>query len=214
MRELKNKHLNHKYLKTPYLIAVTGNFGVGKNLIGSILQSKGIAVIDTDDIVASLLASKNPTTEKIAHVFGKAVAGDKKALAKIVFNNKLKRKTLESIIHPQVRDRLRQFVKKNKKMIIVLIPLLFESGMEKNYHEVWCVICSKDVQLKRLIKKGFTLDEIELRLNSQMKQAIKARKADFVIDNSRSIRDSKKQVLKRLKVLAQLTHSPHLFLSK
>jgi len=214
------KELKNKQFKMPYLIAVTGNFGTGKSLVGNILCKKGITVIDTDDIVANILASKNKVTDKIVNTFGKVTLFhakiNKKALANIVFKNKSKRKLLESIIHPVVRDELKKIIKVNKakKIIAVLIPLLFESGMERNYHEIWCVICSKDVQLKRLMKKGFTSEEIKLRLNSQMNQSFKARKSNFVINNSKSINYSKKQILKRLKLLARLDRSRHLFLSK
>lgn len=204
MKELKNKQP-----KVPYLIAITGNFGTGKSLVGSILCEKKIPVIDTDDIVASILASKNKITNKIVNVFGEVVLShakiNKKALANIVFKNKTKRKLLELIIHPAVRNELKKFIKVNKakKIVAVLIPLLFESGMEQNYHEIWCVTCSKDVQLKRLIKKGFTSKEIKLRLNSQMNQSFKASKSDFVINNSQSVSYTKKQVLERLKLLAR-----------
>ena len=162
MKELKNKQF-----KAPYLIAITGNFGTGKSLIGSILREKKIPVIDTDDIVADILASRNNITNKIVHAFGKIVLLslqknlkneskkqyiNKKALAGIVFKNNAKRKLLESIIHPVVRNKLKKFIEvnKTKKIVAVLIPLLFESGMEQNYHEIWCVTCSKDVQLKKL----------------------------------------------------------------
>ncbi len=199
-------------MSKPYLIAITGNFGSGKSLVGNVLAKRGISVIDTDNIVADILSEKNKVTKNIVKLFGDSVSGKTKQsfinkgnLAKIVFNSKKKLKLLESLIHPEVRKRISEYIQKhkNQNIIAVLIPLLFEAKMEKQYHEVWCVICSKVEQYKRLIKKGFTLEEIKKRLNMQMDQNLKAKKADYVIDNSGSVNSTRKQALKRLKLLVQ-----------
>lgn len=216
MKISKNNFFNSY---NPYLIGITGNFGTGKSLVGNILQSHGVTVFDTDDIVAKILSSKNLATKKIVNYFGDSIVNNlksqylnKKALAKMVFNSAKKLRFLESIIHPEVRKILKSLIQKNKnqKIIAVLIPLLFESKQECDYNETWCIVCSKDIQYKRLLKKGFTLHEIKLRLQSQMKQAEKTKKVDIIINNLGSRKQTKHQVLNRLNLLlAQLNRNPH-----
>lgn len=186
----------------PYLIAITGSFGTGKSTVGRILKQLGICVVDTDHIVGKILATKNHITKKIIKMFGYA---DKKSLAKVVFHNPSKRKKLESIVHPEVRRVLKIFISKNrnKKIIAVLIPLLFESKMNKTYDEVWCVTCSKKEQIKRLIQKGFKLSEIKKRILAQLPQKEKVKRSDFVIDNSGTIQRTKRQVARRVRLLVR-----------
>lgn len=201
------KKQNNKNIK-PYLVAITGNFGVGKSLIGQMLIDEGCLVFDTDEIVKEILKTKNPVTESIVNIFGKGVRNlnsdyyiNKKNLASIVFHSEERRKELESIIHPEVEKCLQKlFIScKDEPFIFVLVPLLFECGLEKNYHESWCITCNKEVQLQRLLDKGFSDSEIAQRINAQMPQEEKAKKADFLIDNSGSIEQTKKQLISRLK---------------
>ena len=192
---------------SPYLIGITGSFGTGKSLVGEILEEIGITVIDTDEIVKNILKTKNNITQKIQDEFGKSVINNegseyinRKELAKLVFNNDLKRQKLESIIHPEVNKVLNYFISQNKEKstIAVLIPLLFECRLESFYNEIWCVNCKRGIQLERLLKKGFLEDEIKLRINSQLPIETKIKRSDYVIDNSGTIEETKKQVLSRL----------------
>ncbi|OGI07087.1 MAG: dephospho-CoA kinase [Candidatus Melainabacteria bacterium RIFCSPLOWO2_02_FULL_35_15] len=204
---------------SPYLIGITGGFGTGKSLAGKILEGAGITVIDTDEIVKNILETKNNITLTIQNEFGAGIIINKpgeyinrKALAKIIFNDDLKRKKLESILHPEVNKVLDYFIlqNKDKSIIAVLVPLLFECHLESFYNEIWCVTCKSEIQLERLLKKGFTPDEIKLRINSQLPIKEKTKKSNFVIDNSDTIDETKKQVLSRLTELVQSNHNPRL----
>ena len=204
--------------KKKYLIGITGSFGTGKSFVGEVLNRCGIAVIDTDRIVKNILSNKNQITKKIVTVFGKDILTpesksciNKKKLAEIVFNNNSKRILLEKIIHPEVKRRLHKLINKKKnKIIVVLIPLLFESKLEEDYDEIWCVVCNLKVQLKRLKERGFSLKDSIRRIKAQLPQNQKAKLADFVIDNSSSRANTKKQIINKLKSLAQLNRSSHL----
>ena len=218
MKNLKNNKTN-----IPYLIGITGGFGTGKSLAGKVLEELGIIVIDTDEIVENILKTKNNITLMIQNEFGASIITNKtdeyinrKALAEMVFNDKLKRKKLESIIHPEVNKILDHFISQNKdkSIISVLIPLLFECNLEGFYNEIWCVTCKNEIQLERLLKKGFTLDEVKLRINSQLPIKEKVKKSNFVIDNSGTIDETKKQIISRLTKLVQLSHNPHLSCDK
>ncbi len=207
----------------PYLIGITGGFGTGKSLTGEILKETGVTVVDTDEIVKNILNTKNNITEKIQNEFGDTVVNktesdyiNKKFLAQIVFNYEDKRKKLELIIHPEVNKVLDTFISQNKDkdIVAVLIPLLFEAGRESFFDEIWCVKCNSEVQFERLIKKGFTPEEIKARINSQLPIETKVKKSTFVIDNSGSIDETKEQVISRLKKLVQSNHSLHLSLDR
>ncbi len=208
---------------SPYLIGITGGFGTGKSLTGKILEELGITVIDTDEIVKNILKTRNNITLTIQNEFGNNIITNRtneyinrKALAKMVFADDLKRKKLESLTHPEVNKILDYFISQNKDkdIIIVLIPLLFECRLESFYNEIWCVTCESKIQLERLLKKGFTEEEVKSRINSQLPIKEKVKKSDFVIDNSGTIDETKKQVLSRLTKLVQLNHNPHLSCDK
>ena len=202
----------------PYIIAITGSFGTGKSLVGEILKEFGMYVIDTDDIVRDILKSKNQVTLKIVKEFGDEVINknsesfiNKSSLSSIVFNDAKKRKTLETIIHPEVRGILANLISfnKDKNIIVVLVPLLFESHLENLYNETWCVMCDEKMQLERLQEKGYSLGEASSRIKAQLSQGEKAKQSDFVLDNSSTKDKTKEQVIERLKQLAQLNHNLH-----
>ena len=214
---------NKNKTSTPYLIGITGSFGTGKSSAGKILEELGVIVIDTDEIVKNILSTKNNITQMVQNEFGSNIINDnaneyidKKTLAKLVFNDDLKRKKLESFIHPEVNKVLESFISRNKdkSTIAVLVPLLFECNLENFYNELWCITCNSKIQLERLLKKGFTQEEIKQRTDSQLPIEVKAKRSNFVIDNSDTIDETKKQIISRLKELAQSNHNLHLFFDK
>lgn len=208
----------------PYLVGITGSLGTGKSTVGNILDNLGLYVIDTDHIVSEVLAQRSKVTLAIVREFGEEILNqddavnylNKAKLAKLVFYDEKKRKKLESLIHPEVKRKLDNLIKSNrdKEIIFVLVPLLFESHMETKFDEIWCVICKRKVQLERLQKKGFKLRDINARINAQIPQKEKAKLSDFVIDNTGKRRKTKEQVLSRLKELAQLNRNLHLSFCK
>ena len=210
--------------KSSYLIAVTGVFGSGKSTVGKAVSKHSLSVIDTDDIVREILSKENEVINEIVSEFGKDVLSvntaqyiNKKNLAEIIFSDESKRKKLESILHPRVRAILNDefILNKDKSAIIfALVPLLAEANFEDMFDEIWCVICDHSPRTERLLKKGFSLSEINARTSSQLPQDEKARRADFVIDNSGSVSETESQVNERLKQLAQLNHSLHLSFDK
>lgn len=202
------------------MIGITGVFGSGKSTVGKILNKFSVLVIDTDDIVREMLSSKNELTDKVVLRFGNSVSSEipgeyinKKALASIVFNDISKKKELEGIIHPAVALALKEQISFNKtksSIIAVLVPLLFEANMQNLFNEVWCVVCDKDIQIGRLLEKGFSLDDIKARVVSQLPQEEKAKKSNFIINNSKNVSETETQVVSRLKQLVQLNHNLHL----
>ena len=127
-----------------------------------------------------------------------------------------KRKKLELVLHPEVIKLLKNKIAQNndKEIIAVLVPLLFEANLKKMFNEIWCVICDETIQMKRLQDKGFLVEDVKSRLKAQLPQNEKARLSDYVIDNSGTVVETKEQVIKRLKQLAQSNRNFHLSFGK
>jgi len=185
-------------------VGLTGSIGTGKSTVLKIFKDLGAYVIDADEIVHSLYKRKD-IQEKVKSEFGDVFNEDnslnRKKVAEIIFNNPEKKKILESIIHPEVRkeinNKIRDIENKDKNAIVIVeIPLLIETGQYKEYDTVVVVYSPKNLQLDRLLKKGLSKEEALKRINSQMDIEEKLKYADFVIDNSSSIEDLKKEVIK------------------
>ncbi|MDD3149435.1 MAG: dephospho-CoA kinase [Candidatus Gastranaerophilales bacterium] len=185
-------------------IALTGNIGAGKSLAESILQEKNIPVIDCDKIGHDLLKNNDDVIFQVKNLFKndniQTIDGkiDRKKLGKIVFENEQKRIKLEKIIHPEILNKIHQFFEKNKneKIAVVSIPLLFEIGWQKYFDKTILIIIDEKLQLERLlVRDNLNKEEIIARIKSQIPQSEKINKADFIIDNSGNIENTKKQVL-------------------
>ncbi|MDO8633709.1 MAG: dephospho-CoA kinase [archaeon] len=181
---------------------VTGNFGSGKTTVGKLLEELGCAFLNSDRVVASLYAKKN-VQKALVGAFGKKVIFKKKVnrafLAGIVFSDKKKRKKLEGIVHPIVFAEIRKFFKrfrKTKKIAVAEAPLFFESPVSSNLRPDFVIVawCKQKKALARLKKKGFSEKETLARMNAQLPISKKKRLADFVVDNSKPVESTRKQV--------------------
>lgn len=178
-------------------IALTGGIACGKSLAGDYLQKLGIPVIDADHVVHQLLKEDLTLKRQIQEEFGPAIfnaAGeiDRVQLGKAVFGNLDKRKLLESWIHPKTREQIEAFYRRHSEdpKVVAIIPLLFESGIEKYYDEVWLLETEPDMQLDRLLNhRGMSREDAQARILSQMPSDIKRQRAELhgcycIINNS------------------------------
>lgn len=190
----------------PRTIAITGTIGSGKSLVGDVLASHGYFVIDTDQIVHRLFAQDNDLKQAIRARFGDAVFGaageiDRGQLGRLVFADATARKDLEDIVHPAVRKDCRRQVDalSQEKLVFVLVPLLFEAGIQDQFDSVWTVTAAEEVLRERLKRRSHLSDEeMDKRLAAQWAQAAKAAKADHVIDNSGTVSDTTQEILRLL----------------
>ena len=187
-------------------IGLTGSIGMGKSETARIFNSLGIPVYDADASVHKLYESGKTGAIAIKKIFPEAISDDgsvdRKILGGIVVGNKTNIKKLEDIIHPLLKnDRLDFFEKNiNEKIVVLDIPLLFETKGESQVDYVVVVSTSDNIQKQRVLERpDMTEDKFEKILLSQMPNEAKCKKADFIIDTSISIDDAKKQVLNILK---------------
>ena len=187
-------------------IGLTGSIGMGKSETARIFSGLGIPVYDADASVHKLYESGKTGAIAIKKIFPEAISDDgsvdRKILGGIVVGNKTNIKKLEDTIHPLLKnDRLDFFEKNiNEKIVVLDIPLLFETKGESQVDYVVVVSTSDNIQKQRVLERpDMTEDKFEKILLSQMPNEVKCRKADFIIDTSISIDDAKKQVLNILK---------------
>ena len=177
-------------------IGLTGGIASGKSSVGRLLEARGWPVLDADQYAHDALAPNTPASEAVVERFGAAVGCasdlDRKALGRIVFSDSDERRWLEALIHPVVRERFDQELDalRSEPVVVLMIPLLFEVGLESLCSEVWVVDCDKEQQLERLRRRdGLSPGDAEVRLDAQWPLSRKRALADRVIDNRGSSED-------------------------
>jgi dephospho-CoA kinase len=169
---------------------LTGGIGMGKSAAAQILREHDVPVVDTDLIAYQIVQPGLPILEKIQHEFGNQIIGvdgqlRRDELAKIIFADATARKKLEVIMHPPIRKlwlaQIEQWRREQKPHAVVVIPLLFETGAEKNFDSTVCVACSAVTQRQRLLERGWTSGQIEQRVAAQWSIEEKIATANFVV---------------------------------
>ena len=183
------------------LVALTGNYGMGESTVLSLFRKSGVPTLDTDKIVESLFRSKK-ILGKIKQLLGEKVFNEsgslnKKKVADIIFKSASLRRSLEDILHPFVFDKIKDFIDKmniNDKILIIAVPLVYERGYEDRFDRIIVVHTREEIAVSRLGKKGIPKKDVLLRLKAQLPIEKKKKKADFLIDNSGTIEETKIQV--------------------
>ena len=175
-------------------IGLTGGIGSGKSTVADLFRKRGAHVIDLDLIAREVVEPGRAAWRGIVEHFGKEILNgegriDREALGKIVFRDSAKREELNRIVHPAVshalRHRLDTIKRKDTDAIIILdSPLLIEVGRHKKMDAVILVYASPEMQIRRIMKRnGYTRQEAQDRLRSQMPLDEKIPFADYVIHN-------------------------------
>jgi dephospho-CoA kinase len=176
---------------------LTGGIASGKSTAARELESRGWRVIDSDAIVHRLYERGQAGYEKVVDAFGGAILDssqqiDRSALGRLVFSDAQRLALLNSLIHPLVRSEwLRQrqdlFQESPQQRVVVVIPLLFETGAESYFDEVACIACAEEVQLRRLAGRGHGPEAARERLARQATAAEKMNKSHVVLWNNGSL---------------------------
>lgn len=186
------------------VIGITGGFCTGKSVVVKIFKGFGAKIIYLDKLAHTALKPGSKSFRKIIKEFGKNILVsdhiDRSLLAREVFGNRKRLAKLNSIIHPIVIKHMLGLIKKFKhsyKIIAVEAPLLFEAGIKDYFDYIIVVKTNKKTQIKRaIIKTGLSKKDILKRINSQWPLKRKIKQADFVIDNSKSIKETRRQTKK------------------
>jgi len=164
-------------------IGLTGGIASGKSSVGRLLAARGLPVLDADVYAREALAPGSPGAQAVLARYGTL---DRAALGRIVFADGAERRWLEQLVHPLVRARFATELERLEAapVVVLMIPLLFEAGLEALCSEVWLVDCEESQQLARLMaRNGFNEADARARLTAQWPLARKRGLADVVIDN-------------------------------
>lgn len=180
----------------PFLIALTGGIASGKSAVADLFAAKGVPVFDTDQIARDVVEPGTPGLAKIIAEFGTSVVDstgrlDRKRMREIVFAAPEKRKALESITHPAIREELARRSRDADGLYqIHVIPLLVESGRADAYNRVLVVDVPASDQLRRLQARDGT-DEVTAQniLAAQASREARLSAADDVIVNTGTLED-------------------------
>ena len=193
-------------------VALTGGIGSGKSTVADFLDELGAYVIDSDQLAREVVERGTSGYEAVLAAFGDGILTDgeidRAKLAEIVFKDATARATLESIIHPLVRDAAVKMVKSLPADAVVInqIPLLVETDGAKRFDFVITVSADEDIRRRRLIERGMKDYEITKRLAAQVNDAAREAIAHSVIRNNGSI-DELRQVVEGLWRLELLPRS-------
>lgn len=173
----------------PVVLCLTGSIGMGKSETACMFRRLRVPVFDADAAVHRLLAKGGKAVNAVAKAFPGVEnngAIDRKALGAKVFDNPLALRKLESILHPLVREAEREFIRRARrrraKLVVLDIPLLFETGGEERCDYVAVVSAPSFVQRYRVLRRpGMTEERFARVLDQQMPDGEKCRRADFVI---------------------------------
>ncbi len=174
------------------VLGLTGGVGMGKSTAARLLKKAGLPVVDSDDLAREAVQPGTEGLAEIADEFGERFLKpdgslDRDKMASTVFQDQAARKQLELIIHPRVRavweNRIEQWREQKRPVGVVVIPLLFEVGLQDSFDAVLCVASTASTQRSRLRGRNWSDAQIAARIAAQMDIAQKMDLADHVLWN-------------------------------
>jgi dephospho-CoA kinase len=185
-------------------VGLTGNIGTGKTTVAWMFEEQGAKLLNADAIAHEAIAPHTAVWKQLFDRYGKKImieggVIERKTLARIIFSDENERKFVESVIHPKVHEELTKRIADSKRngtqLLIVEVPLLFETRWDKEMDSIIVVSCDLELQVKRCQEKfGLTREEVLQRIKAQRPIEQKIAKADYVVDNSGSMNETFIQV--------------------
>ena len=177
-------------------IGLTGGIASGKSTIANYIKKyRDIPILDADQYSKELIKPKGNCYKKVIDYFGPQIVDEyssvneinRALLKKIIFENSIHRKWIQNLLHPLIKEKMiekcNQFDK--NKILLLVIPLLFEAKFTDICTEIWLVKCPKEVQKKRLMKRNIISEnEAEKIINLQLNFEDKSKFSDVILDNS------------------------------
>jgi dephospho-CoA kinase len=184
-------------------VALTGGIATGKSYVLDQFRRHGVQCLDADALAHGVTAAGTEATSAIAERFGPEIlaadgAVDRKKLGPIVFADRAARLELEAIVHPAVHRAiaagLRGFELVGDRLAIVDVPLLYETGGEKDFDRVIVTSCAPETQVKRMLERGLSAEAARQRLAAQWPTEKKTARADFVVTTDGTFEATDEQV--------------------
>lgn len=187
------------------IIGLTGGIASGKSTVSALLVNKGARLVDADVIAREVMLPGHKVLAAVVEQFGEDILFpdgtlNRVKLGDIVFNDPEALKALNQLTHPAIRQEIKERMLTMEqedpgKLILVDIPLLFESRLESLFKEIIVVYVPREVQITRLMERNrLSLEEAEARLKAQMDIELKRSKANYIIDNSGDLAHTEHQV--------------------
>lgn len=183
------------------VVGLTGGIGSGKTSVSDLFEELGVPVIDADIVAREVVEPGEPALEEITNSFGTEVLTrdghlDRRQLREQIFKNEAARKTLETILHPRIRQRMREkLTQLDTAYAIFSVPLLIETQQHLSVDRVLVVDCPTEDQIRRICARDNTSrEQAEAILAAQIPREKRLLAADDVIDNSTSLEALKQQV--------------------
>jgi dephospho-CoA kinase len=185
------------------LIGLTGGIGSGKSTVARLLERRGAAVIDADQLAREAVEKGTPGFDRVVEAFGPDVVApggdlDRSALAARIFADPQQRSTLEAIVHPEVARRVGDRVdtyRGTDRVVVYVTPLLVELGLAPAFDVVIVVTASPHLRVSRVASdRGLSPDEVRRRMAAQATDEQRAEVADVLIDNDGSLAELEPQV--------------------
>jgi dephospho-CoA kinase len=186
------------------VLGITGGIATGKSTVTTFFAELGAAVVSADTLAREAVLPGSSALAALAACFGETILAedgslDRDALATIVFDDADRRAELNRITHPEIArladERLQHLREAGAALIVYEAPLLFEANARGRVDKVLVVTASVEVQIARLMaRSGLRRSDAIARVEAQMPLAEKIRRADFVIDNSGSVEQTRNAV--------------------
>lgn len=195
-------------------VGLTGGIASGKSTVASMLRDADCLVLEADPLGHEMLEPGQASYDEIVREFGEEILDadekvDRTKLGAIVFSDSTKRAQLNRILHPRILDVVRRWFTALERpggpdFAFVEAALIIEAGFQKELDRVIVCWCRPDQQIERLLERGLSREQAQLRLAAQMPIDEKRRLADDVIDCSGLVEDTARQVAHLLEKLRQL----------
>jgi dephospho-CoA kinase len=180
------------------IVGLTGGIGSGKSAAANFFQDEGITVIDADELAREVIDKNSPGYKSIVDYFGSKIIDsngliDRAFLRKEAFDDDKKKKVLESIIHPLVKDLMtKRIATSNSVYSIIMVPLIFETNSMSNYNRILVIDCDPKIQLERAtLRDNNSNEQIKKIIDSQCSREERLSIANDVIPNNDSLENLK-----------------------